>query len=421
MKIAKTALVSRTKNQPLVRMLGTMMRWKCMKWIVSMNQTLIQTLTMKNPTLPNAKRSAPWPEAVVPGLAAASVAETLPTGGQARGVAWRVAAQSPSNANRGGRRKTTTMAFVDLTDADKPFACDLCGARYKTRPGLTYHYTHSHKEGSCADVVPPPRRGGDRSGGSGGGGPSSMDEDNSSSQDDGGPMGSPGKKEKAESGGEGGSSGWRKFQDSYVTFLNSPGAPTPGKKGSGGSAAPGGSGKSPTGAPALTTPTSGPSSPSAESKSGPETSESSPAPSKPPATPSAAAPDEPALPVLKMEQNEKARAKPSPYCDFCLGDTTNKKSGQPEDLVSCSDCGRSGHPTCLQFTNNMKVSVKQYRWQCIECKCCSVCGTSDNDDQLLFCDDCDRGYHMYCLVPPIHTPPEGSWSCQLCIKEFHKK
>lgn len=88
---------------------------------------------------------------------------------------------------------------------------------------------------------------------------------------------------------------------------------------------------------------------------------------------------EPAMPILKMEQNEKARAKPSPYCDFCLGDTTNKKSGQPEDLVSCSDCGRSGHPTCLQFTNNMKVSVKQYRWQCIECKCCSVCGTSDND------------------------------------------
>lgn len=23
----------------------------------------------------------------------------------------------------------------------------MCGARYKTRPGLTYHYNHSHKEG----------------------------------------------------------------------------------------------------------------------------------------------------------------------------------------------------------------------------------------------------------------------------------
>jgi len=28
-------------------------------------------------------------------------------------------------------------------------------------------------------------------------------------------------------------------------------------------------------------------------------------------------------------------------------------------------------------------------------------------DQLLFCDDCDRGYHMYCLSPPLSEPPEG--------------
>ena len=25
----------------------------------------------------------------------------------------------------------------------------------------------------------------------------------------------------------------------------------------------------------------------------------------------------------------------------------------------------SGHPTCLQFTGNMMVSVRQYPWQCI--------------------------------------------------------
>ncbi|CAH2057101.1 unnamed protein product, partial [Iphiclides podalirius] len=72
-----------------------------------------------------------------------------------------------------------------------------------------------------------------------------------------------------------------------------------------------------------------------------------------------------------------------------------------------------------EFTVNMIVSVRKYRWQCIECKCCSVCGTSDNDDQLLFCDDCDRGYHMYCLAPPLQAPPEGSWSCALCIHQFH--
>ncbi|XP_022904147.1 zinc finger protein ubi-d4 isoform X6 [Onthophagus taurus] len=143
--------------------------------------------------------------------------------------------------------------------------------------------------------------------------------------------------------------------------------------------------------------------------------------------------DDPPMPVLipekviepppssSVEPPREGKAAPSPYCDFCLGDSReNKKTGGSEELVSCSDCGRSGHPTCLQFTDNMKISVKKYRWQCIECKCCSVCGTSDNDDQLLFCDDCDRGYHMYCLSPPLTTPPEGSWSCKLCIDEFHK-
>lgn len=110
----------------------------------------------------------------------------------------------------------------------------------------------------------------------------------------------------------------------------------------------------------------------------------------------------------------------SPYCDFCLGDASeNKKTQKPEELVSCSDCGRSGHPTCLNFTPNIILSVKKYKWQCIECKSCGLCGTSDNDDQLLFCDDCDRGYHMYCLDPPLDKPPDGSWSCSLCIEEYH--
>ncbi|KAM0726602.1 Zinc finger protein DPF3 [Formica fusca] len=124
----------------------------------------------------------------------------------------------------------------------------------------------------------------------------------------------------------------------------------------------------------------------------------------------------------KKAGGKSSAAQPSPYCDFCLGDAReNKKTGGSEELVSCSDCGRSGHPTCLQFTANMIVSVRKYRWQCIECKCCSICGTSDNDDQLLFCDDCDRGYHMYCLSPPLASPPEGSWSCRLCIAEFHHR
>lgn len=155
----------------------------------------------------------------------------------------------------------------------------------------------------------------------------------------------------------------------------------------------------------------------------PQLRESSPASmplNEPPEQQPPAAPLPPAKVISEVA--EKGRAQPSPYCDFCLGDTSlNKKTGESEELVSCSDCGRSGHPTCLQFTAHMMISVRQYRWQCIECKCCTLCGTSENDDQLLFCDDCDRGYHLYCLRPPLQEPPEGEWSCDLCLQQFHTK
>lgn len=122
----------------------------------------------------------------------------------------------------------------------------------------------------------------------------------------------------------------------------------------------------------------------------------------------------------KAQNSSSTEDSSSRYCDFCLGDVNeNKRTGKPEDLVTCSDCGRSGHPTCLNFNQNIMLSIKKYNWQCVECKSCGLCGTSDHDDQLLFCDDCDRGYHMYCLDPPLTNEPEGLWSCSLCMKEYH--
>lgn len=108
----------------------------------------------------------------------------------------------------------------------------------------------------------------------------------------------------------------------------------------------------------------------------------------------------------------------SEYCDFCLGDHNKNAEGKAEQLTTCHDCGRSGHPSCLKFTKNMHISTKRYGWQCIECKSCAICGTSENDDQLLFCDDCDRGFHLYCLKPPLKAPPETDWSCHLCVQAF---
>lgn len=110
------------------------------------------------------------------------------------------------------------------------------------------------------------------------------------------------------------------------------------------------------------------------------------------------------------------------FCDFCLGTADkNRRTRQSEELISCTSCGSSGHPTCLQFSENIMISVKKYDWQCIDCKTCSHCDTADNEDKLLFCDDCDRSYHTYCLDPPLTELPEGHWNCAICSTEFRKK
>ncbi|XP_028997072.1 zinc finger protein DPF3 isoform X7 [Betta splendens] len=64
--------------------------------------------------------------------------------------------------SRGSSRRRTELVNAD--DQDKPYVCDICGKRYKNRPGLSYHYTHTHlaeeegeeeKEAELAASPPP--------------------------------------------------------------------------------------------------------------------------------------------------------------------------------------------------------------------------------------------------------------------------
>lgn len=42
---------------------------------------------------------------------------------------------------------------------------------------------------------------------------------------------------------------------------------------------------------------------------------------------------------------------------------------------------------------------------------CQLCKGMDNDDKLLLCDACDRGYHTYCFKPPLENIPDGDCEC----------
>lgn len=52
---------------------------------------------------------------------------------------------------------------------------------------------------------------------------------------------------------------------------------------------------------------------------------------------------------------------------------------------------------------------------------CEDCSRGDGEQEMLLCDSCDRGYHMYCLSPILPTVPLGEWFCPKCAQSSHVK
>eukprot|EP00854_Cymbomonas_tetramitiformis_P034632 gene34632-biopygen34664 len=45
---------------------------------------------------------------------------------------------------------------------------------------------------------------------------------------------------------------------------------------------------------------------------------------------------------------------------------------------------------------------------------CEVCRKADGEAEMLSCDACNRGYHLWCLIPALSEVPEGEWLCPRC-------
>ncbi|KAM7535019.1 hypothetical protein Aperf_G00000097950 [Anoplocephala perfoliata] len=45
---------------------------------------------------------------------------------------------------------------------------------------------------------------------------------------------------------------------------------------------------------------------------------------------------------------------------------------------------------------------------------CEICHSAGDEAYLLLCDNCDKGYHTYCLTHPLSEIPEGDWFCPVC-------
>ena len=45
---------------------------------------------------------------------------------------------------------------------------------------------------------------------------------------------------------------------------------------------------------------------------------------------------------------------------------------------------------------------------------CQSCFGKGDGDRMLLCDDCNQGFHTFCLQPPLKAVPEGDWWCSTC-------
>ncbi|KAG0708178.1 hypothetical protein DFH29DRAFT_1065885 [Suillus ampliporus] len=119
------------------------------------------------------------------------------------------------------------------------------------------------------------------------------------------------------------------------------------------------------------------------------------------------------VPPPPKPQKKKRKPRREPECGFCQGDDKKNKEGDPEVMVTCEECGRSGHPSCLQL-GAIADTIRPYPWKCMECKTCEICQEKGDDERILLCDFCDRGWHMDCMQPPLEEAPPGTWHCPMC-------
>ncbi|KAI9340052.1 chromatin remodelling complex Rsc7/Swp82 subunit-domain-containing protein [Zopfochytrium polystomum] len=96
--------------------------------------------------------------------------------------------------------------------------------------------------------------------------------------------------------------------------------------------------------------------------------------------------------------------------------TRGRPNADPPSLLACAKCKLKHHPFCADIrTPVMVAKTRQYKWCCGNCKVCDKCGKAGEDERLMvLCDACDRGYHTYCLDPPLKEPPSGTWHCPSC-------
>lgn len=81
------------------------------------------------------------------------------------------------------------------------------------------------------------------------------------------------------------------------------------------------------------------------------------------------------------------------------------------------------HRSPLAAKTHLLQRLKKNRSKPIPCsklllQNCQFCQSGEQEDKLLLCDGCDRGYHTYCFKPRMDKIPDGDWLVFVCQRHL---
>lgn len=107
--------------------------------------------------------------------------------------------------------------------------------------------------------------------------------------------------------------------------------------------------------------------------------------------------------------------------DLCLVCGTAGTS-EASELIFCCDCGEGYHSYCVFPPNTDTGRIERAinrEWRCMNCSRCDECvcdssqGTEARTDEYIYCDNCDKAFHLSCITPKLSVIPEFSWYCKV--------
>lgn len=91
----------------------------------------------------------------------------------------------------------------------------------------------------------------------------------------------------------------------------------------------------------------------------------------------------------------------------CKKESPCELKGEPQVEFSSSKRRRNNHSG--ERVEDCKVEEQELDQICEQCR------SGLHGDVMLLCDRCNKGWHIYCLSPPLKRIPPGNWYCLECL------